>query len=74
MQTTIPAYRLCAVAKGIGDIAPLLWSHHVAENIEALKLVALPLTISGETRSIATLSGQRPENVDDDSVAARCET
>jgi hypothetical protein len=72
MQRTIPASRLCAVAKGVGDIAPLLWSHHGEDEIEALRLVAEPFTTSCETRSDAILSAPDREHVGDDSVAAVC--
>lgn len=72
MQTTIAADRLCAVAEGVSRVGVLIWGHHEAAPIEGVRLVAKPLTTSCEKQSAATLLGQRPLHVGDDSVAAEC--
>jgi hypothetical protein len=41
MQGRFPAAKLAAIAKGIGAIAPLLWGHYRAEEIELIRLAAV---------------------------------
>ncbi len=38
LQATFPASRLVAIAKGIGAIAPFLWDHYRADDIELIRL------------------------------------
>jgi hypothetical protein len=41
MQRNIPADRLVAVAKGVGDIAPILWGHVAGSPKESLRPLLL---------------------------------
>jgi hypothetical protein len=45
MQGNIPAARLVAVANGIASIAPLLWGQYQPESVQALRLVASPISL-----------------------------
>lgn len=42
MMANMPAARLVAVAKAIGEMAPLLWGHYTPEPIQALRLRRSP--------------------------------
>jgi hypothetical protein len=50
MVTNVPAARLVAVAKAIGEMAPLLWSHYTREQIEPLRLRQAPI-LDGDLRT-----------------------
>ena len=40
MVKNIQANRLVAVAKGVSDLAPLLWGHHSPEAVNVIRLEA----------------------------------
>ena len=53
MQRNVAATRLVAVAKAIGDIPPLLWSHHGLEPRQVLRpllLSELPILACDQRR------------------------
>jgi hypothetical protein len=54
MQASVPASRLVSVAKGVNDLAPLLWGGFAPESIEVLSL-AHPTPASGETSPLVAI-------------------
>ena len=69
MQSSIAAGRLFAVAKGLSELAPLLWGTYGDERLQTLRL-AEP-TILGRVphiRSVASESSPVLESADDDSA------
>lgn len=44
MQANVPASRLVAVAGSLATLAPILWGQFKAEEIDAVRLVGLPIS------------------------------
>lgn len=52
MVASVPAARLVAVARAIGEMAPLLWGQYPQEQISALRLAWAPINpCEPQTRS-----------------------
>jgi hypothetical protein len=52
MQENVPADRLAAVARGVGQLAPILWGHYYNSEI-------FPLSLRGDEISICAPSVPR---------------
>ena len=60
MVANIPTARLVAVAKAIGEMAPLLWGQYASEQIQALRLRRLPISAC-DPHVQPNARGSRPE-------------
>jgi hypothetical protein len=55
MQQAIPPSRLVAVAKGVANLAPLLWGDRKAEEVIVIRLQPEPITpYAARTQSTAS--------------------
>jgi hypothetical protein len=53
MQSRIQASRLVGVAKGLADLAPVLWGHHPQEPILPMQVLPEPISDS-ERKELAS--------------------
>jgi len=44
LQASFPAAKLVAITQGLNQLAPMLWGHYEPERLDALRLVAEPIS------------------------------